>query len=155
MITLVPTNDIEFVHEIMRNPDVYPNIRDDSNPENPNDFDASEYIKRSVCLKVLMDSHPVGVFVFYVTGFKYEAHTLLTGFCRGNDAINACKLAMEWIFDNTDCKEITSYSFSDRPSVIWMAKKVGLKETKRTLHPYTRNHLPVGVINFSILRPAK
>jgi Protein of unknown function (DUF2824) len=155
MTTIVQTFDKDFVHRIMRDPDVYPFIGDDSSPKDPMAFDASDYLSNCICLKVMDESHPVGVFVFFIGEDGYELHTMLTKLCRGSAAVRAAKEAIAWIFDNTDCKEIVSFALSDAPATTWFAKMIGLIETSRQLHANTRNNLPVEIIFYSMPRPSQ
>lgn len=152
MITVELTADISFIHELMRSPDIYPFIGDDSSPKDPNDLDATHYLADCINLAVLDNDKRVGVFVLSKNGLKVEAHTLLSHECRGKKAVQAIKAAIDWVLLNTQYEEITTYSFSDDPKVSWLARFVGMKEISRSIHPVTRNGLTVEKIHFSLLR---
>jgi len=153
MIEVHPTADMEFIHRMMRHPDIYPSIGDDSSPKDPNQLDGTNYFADSINLEVDLNGAPVGVIVLHKEGDKLEAHTLMTKLCRGKNAISAVKSAIEWVFKNTGFKEITSYAFSDAPHVAWLARVAGMREIGRRPHPATRNGLPIIRIDFSLSRP--
>ncbi len=137
MLMVHPTSDLEFIHRMIRHPDIYPSISDDKSPRNPNDLDATGYLNNCISLEVDLD----------------DAHTLMTKLGRGRIAIKSAKDGIKWVWDNTDCKEITSYAFSDAPYVSWFCRAVGMTETGIQHNYTTRNGLPVDRIDFSLLRP--
>jgi RimJ/RimL family protein N-acetyltransferase len=151
-VTVQPTADLEFIHRIMRHPDIYPSISDDSSPKDPSELDGTHYFADSINLEVDKDGEPVGAIVLHKEGDRLEAHTMLLKSCRGRSAIQATKSAIDWVFGHTDYKEITSYAFSDAPHVSWLARMAGMKETGKVDNATTRNGISVDKINFSLIK---
>ena len=148
-----PTKDITVIKGIFGLPYIYSACRDDSCPEDPSGFDFRAAMNSWIFLEVRRypNSLPVGVFMFTpVDEHTVEAHTLMTKFCRGSDAIDAGRKATKWIFENTKATKIVSYSFSDSPQVYWFARKLGLTKTSEEPWEATRNGKKVTVNRLAI-----
>jgi hypothetical protein len=112
-------------------------------------------VKECVNLSVVNDndhgSDAQGVFVFIPKSpTSCEAHTMLTDRCRGSNALEAGKMAIEWIWANTNFTEVTSFTFSDRPQISWYMRMLGLVKTSDEDWPNTRDGKPVKVLRYSI-----
>lgn len=137
-----PTKDISVIHAIFSIPYIYSQIKDDSCPEDPKNYNFSAIIDSWIFLEVRKyhNSKACGIFMFKpIDDITCEAHTLLTKDCRGTEALEAGALAKDWVFDNTKFTKISSYSFSDSPSVKWFAKKLGMVKVSEEPWEATRN----------------
>ncbi len=151
MITVEPTTDTDYMQEVISNPKVYQDTKDDSLPPSPAFVDFQGLMEAGVVfLKAIRDGISAGIFMFVPKGRGvYEAHTILLPNCRGSAAIKAARAAVSWMFGRTICREVRSYSFSDTPAVQWFAKAVGLHEISRQPHPSTRGGKPVEMIYYA------
>lgn len=152
MITIDRSYDVDLIDSIIRNPSIYASMSDDSCPSDPSRVTVAGLIDTFVFLLVKMDDVVSGCFMLEPHGTTYCAHTALLPVCRGRNAIKAGIEMLKYVFGRTDCKEVSSYAFSDSPHVDWFARAVGLHVTGVDDYPNTRNGKPVSVTNFSILK---
>jgi len=154
MITVEPTTEDKFIKDMFLNPDIYAEMKDDNSPANPESLRSVDILALpGVFLKVLRDGVACGCFWFlWKDDHTLETHTALDRTCRGRKAIEAARVAREWIFSNTTAKEITSYAWSDSPAVDWFCRAIGM--TKREVKPWpaTRNGKPVAITYYAIGR---
>ncbi len=153
MIRVEPTTDESYILSVFLNPKVYAEMRDDSCPAQPGALHNRD-IKSipGFFLRVFVGETPAGVFWLVWKNAALEAHTALLENCRGRDAIRAARLAMRYVFSNTNVPAVSSYAWSDAPQVQWFCRAVGMRETGRISHPHTRSGHPVSVINYAISR---
>lgn len=150
MLSVARTFNVELIDSILRSPSIYADMCDDKCPKNPMSITVCHMIDALVFLLVKDDEVPVGCFVFEPHETKFAVHTALLPSCRGRNAIKAGNLALDWVFNNTECKEVSSYSFSDSPHVAWFAKMVGLNPIGIESYPNPRNGKPVTITKFLI-----
>lgn len=152
MLTIEPTTDSSYIQSVFTNLTIYSAMKDDACPACPDFAFPALATLGGVFLKVMKDGADAGVFWFRPSGKNMEAHTALLQNCRGRDAIQAARMAVEWIFRNTDTSRITSYAWSDAPAVSWFCRKVGLTHTHVEPWRNTRNGQPVNMAYFQINR---
>jgi hypothetical protein len=152
MITIDRSYDVDLIDYIIRNPSIYASMSDDSCPSDPSRVTVESVIDTCLFLLVKIDAVVSGCFMLEPNDKSYTAHTALLPNCRGRRAISAGRAMLKWVFGNTECREVTSYAFSDSPHVDWFARAVGLRVTGVADYPNTRNGKHVSVTNFSILK---
>lgn len=154
VITVDQTKDESYIKSVFLNPAIYQDMKDDSCPAEPSLL-AGVDIKSvpGFFLRALVDGKPAGVWWLIWKGDTVEAHTALLGECRGRRAIAATKLAIEWVWKNTGARAITSYAWSDSPSVAWFCRAVGMLPTETRPWPSTRSGHAVDITYFNINRP--
>ena len=105
------TFDSDLVNSIIRHPDIFPLVKDDSF-ESPEDFDCQSMIanSRNVVLSVLDDKDTVvGVFIFIaLNDTTFEVHTNLLSKCRKNNALAAAVKARDFMFTATPCSRLVT-----------------------------------------------
>lgn len=152
-ITVEPATDETYIKAVLFSPTIYPNIRDDSCPQESSTLYGADIMAiPGFFLKVAVDAAPAGLFWLIWKGRNVEAHTALLENCRGLRAIKATKAAINWIFSNTEAEAIDSYAWSDCPAVKWFCRAVGLKEGRTEKWPNTRNGKPVDITYYSLER---
>lgn len=156
MISVEPTTDEQYIKSVFLNPTIYAQMKDDASPSDPAVLAGAD-IKSipGFFLRALIDGVPAGVWWLIWKGDAVEAHTALLPECRGARAIKATKMAIQWVFDNTNASAITSYAWSDSPAVAWFCRAVGMTKTETKPWPATRNGVPVDISYYAIQRGGK
>ncbi len=153
MISLKLTTDKEYIKSIFLNPDITNQMRDDASRDlTGGEFMLGYQILGGFCLKVIKDGADAGLFWLRPLHDGFEAHTALLPLCRGKDAVKAARMAIKWVLDNTETPYISSYAFSDSPSVSWFCRAVGMEPVKTESWSSTRNGKPVSITYFKINR---
>lgn len=154
VITVDKTTDESYIKSVFLNPSIYQSMKDDSCPAEPSMLAGTD-IKAvpGFFLRALVNGIPAGVWWLIWKGDKLEAHTALLENCRGRDAIQATRKAMEWVWENTQARSISSYAWSDSPAVTWFCRAIGMSPDETKLWPCTRNGHEVTITYFSINRP--
>ncbi len=153
MIEIKLTTDRNYIKTILLNPDITKHMRDDSVPEDLGESFVSGLERLGgFFLKVLQDGKGCGLYWLRPTQEGYEAHTALLTSCRGKDAIKATRMAIKWVFENTETPVISSFAWSDSPAVSWFCRAVGMSPDKTEPWPNTRSGKPVDITYFKINR---
>ena len=152
MITIHPTDNMDFVSDVISNENIYEGMCDDSCPKNPLELNFSALSGNgNVFLEVDVNGKPGGLFFFMKKENNvYEVHTALLPNCRGKNAVDAGRMSAEWAFNNLPCNEIISYSLSDSPQVLIFAKIIGMEEVSRSMNAHTRHGVEVSKIMLSL-----
>lgn len=152
VVTVEPTQDLEYVESVFLSPAIYRQMSDDSCP--PAESLAGAFgLLGGMFMKCLVNGVPCGAFWLRDKGDDMEVHTALLENCRGRNAIRAAKSLTDWVFGNTDHQRIVSYSWSDSPAVAWFCRACGMTPTTTENWPSTRNGMPVEVTHFQITKP--
>lgn len=155
MITVEPTTNELYIQSVFLNPSIYADMRDDSAPTDPTELISLMPSMTSIpgfFLRAFVDGIPAGCWWLIWKGDKVEAHTALMANCRGKRAIQATRMAIQWVFDNTKASAITSYAWSDSPAVAWFCRAVGMSQRETKPWPTTRSGKPVDITYFEIGR---
>lgn len=144
MITVEPTNDVDFIHSVMSHPAIFPKITDDGVAIL--DKAAVVYIVEQrpefTFIRVRDIGDDVGLFMFHKHGTAmYEVHTCILPEYRGPKAYEAAKAAAQWLWDHTQAGVITTLIPESDKAVTRFAKRIGFRA--------------VGVIPSSLLRGQK
>jgi RimJ/RimL family protein N-acetyltransferase len=117
------THDMEAVREIMAHPAIWPHIHDDGvRAPAPSDVDAAYWL-------MVEDDKPAGVFLLHPHNFAtYEIHTCLLPRIWGAGAMEAGRLVLRWMFENTRCLKIITHVPQDNPAALRFARRNGLKD---------------------------
>lgn len=120
----------EIVNSIVRHPDVFSFVKDDSITE-PKDFDCTGILSdsRNISLLVIDDSGEAqGVFILIaINDSTFEVHTNLLSSCRGADAIAAANMASEFMFISTPCARIVTRVPEFNRAALSFSKKNGFQ----------------------------
>ena len=123
---LCTINDFDKVHYILSHESVYPYISDDYCPIEPTkdlgiDFLKNEYIK------VLMPNE-YSVFIFVPLSHNlYSVHTNILPQARGLTGVRSGKSVAKWMFNNTECTSIISFTPEWNKRTLRYSSLVGLK----------------------------
>lgn len=148
------TRDAKLIDSLVKDKDVWPGLVDDSCP-GPDEIDIASVVDKFIFLEVVSDGSASGVIIATKPNEDgvSEVHTILTATCRGRDAINAGKKAINWLFSNAECKRLESYCYSDSPHVYFFAKCCGFSCLRKRPHPVTRQGKPVDVFDLFLNNP--
>lgn len=153
MITVEKSKDVPLLNSILRDPEAFAGMIDDSCSLDPSEVDAAKIVDNATFLVASEDGDPLGCFMFVPKEEeRMEAHTVLLDNCRGSRALDAAKKAIKWIFSKTGCQEIVSYAWSDAPQLLWFARKLGFIRTGQKPYQATRHGKKVSVVNLSLTR---
>jgi len=153
MITIEPTDDNEYIRSVFLGPDNIKEMKDDSINDSAVHYMVEHFgLFGGFFLKVLVNGIASGLFWFRPVGDEYEGHAALEKNCRGKKAVIAGKKAVNYCFEKTGTKAVTSVFWSDNPAVGVFCKSLGMKFSHKEPWPNTRNGKPVEVIHFKTLR---
>ena len=119
-------NDFEKVHSILSHESVYPYITDDSCPDKP-DENLGRIFLDEPAVKVLMPNDNCLFILVPVTTNVYNVHTNILPDGRGKSGVLAGKHGAMWMFDNTDCTSIISFTPDFNRQALMYARFVGMK----------------------------
>ena len=136
VLTIKPSRDAAALNLILNDPEILPNIRDDSIKGEAN---AAPLMNRFNHLLLIMDEEkPVGFALFMAVGPNiYEMHSGILKDYRGARAVEAAKEIFDWMFIRTDCETITTWAWSTAKHVLFMAHAVGFTEDSHMPWPNT------------------
>lgn len=127
MIGLERTFDYELIKHIATHPKIYPHIADDGSPS----AEEFEPIRDEHIWYVLVKAgtRPVGVFTYVPQNFVcYEVHTCLLPEIWGTYSLQAAKMSIQWIFENTPCRRIVTNVPDYNRIALRFARQSGLRE---------------------------
>lgn len=111
-MTVSENRDLDAITAVMRDPDVYAGCANEKTP--PVDEISSAAMLRdfnSIALRAEDGSGLGGYFICVAKGYGiYEVHTMLLPACRGARAVAAGRAGCDWMFTQTDCEKLTSFS---------------------------------------------
>lgn len=123
-------------------------MRDDSSNGN---FDLSSLNNyANIFLRIDSGSDAAGfIFMLSCGSGVYEQHSGLLKSYRGHNALRAGREALRWMFLNTDCTTIATWSWSNAKHVMMMARLLRFSEEGRTTWPNKVNGASVDRVIFS------
>ena len=123
---LCTINDFEKVHRILSHESVYPYIIDDYCPEKPNDNFGMEFLNNQQ-IKVLMPNGHCAFILIPMTTSIYTVHSNVLPEGRGKEAVSAGKSVAKWMFNNTECVSIISFTPVYNKVALMFSSLVGMK----------------------------
>lgn len=104
---IIPISDMDLIKETMTKPYIWPHIHDDDSTIDT--FEPSEPVEGWVQYLGVFNPDYSGFFILVKKNcITYEIHTVLEKNCRGDLAIDAAKLVIKWIFENTPCTRLVT-----------------------------------------------
>lgn len=133
IITISETRDVETVWKIVHDPSVFDAICDDNWSSKP--VGELKDIVRGIVENqenhvpiVFKDEEAVGCFICYAMGNGvFEIHTCLSFKCRGAEAIEAGKMATQYVLSLPDVNQLYSFCPANLPESYLFARLVGWK----------------------------
>ena len=127
MIRIERTRAPHLVKQILTHPSIWPHIGDDST-EKPDDFEPR--MGPDVYRLVGYDEAGIGaLFDFYpYTGLMFEGHVATLPHWRGRKALEAGRLALDWIWRNTERRKVMTMIAGDLPAARWYVGRLGFKK---------------------------
>ena len=123
---LCTINDFEKVHRILSHESVYPFISDDYCPEKPaEDLGMSFFGHESI--KVLMPNENSVFICVPLSNNVYSVHSNVLPKSRGKTAVRAGRDAAMWMFNNTECSTIISFTPVQNKVALMFSSLVGFK----------------------------
>lgn len=121
------TYDANLADRILRDDDVFANSTDDHCPSKDKISLSSVLSNRNnLCLVVDIDGQPAGMFIcIHCSDHCYEGHIALLPACRGKDAIEAIRLAVNWVFLNTKATRIVGPTPASNRPALWAIRQAG------------------------------
>lgn len=144
MLELTEIRDVETLNAIIRHPDIYPEVSDDSSPK-PENFTMETLTADPLNLfyLVTLGGETCGFFAF----LHGELHTSMLRLCRGRMAVTAGRMAVDK-FQREHIQPITSFAWEEEPHTLWYANALGFSRTgEKSIHPFTRNGQKLTRIN--------
>ena len=149
IISVQPSDDMEFFNRMVNHPDIAPFVRDDS---------STGYIdcsllddSNSVRLKILADDVDAGFAILINTRTdEYELHSGLLPQYRGRLAIAAGLAVIAWARASKVCSRLTTWAWENARHVLLITRRAGFQEERREDWPNTVNGMPVRRVLFAI-----
>jgi len=154
-IILLPTTDAPLMTALIKLPEVWAAVTDDSSPKLDEVTIAPRVADvRNRFLLVLVNGKVAGFFMLmYLSPGIYEFHTVLLGICRGALAISAAKMAIDWMFANTPALMLLAWCADYLPQTLVAALAVGGKKLGYVPNVIMKNGLPYGVTQMYMMKP--
>ena len=119
------TKDVDFIHSILRHPEIYPLITDDGCPP-PEEYDVTEIVERSLC--IYLSPNKYSLFVYRpITSVTWEVHANVLKPGRGIEAIRAGRESVQYMFSKTGAQKLVAYIPVMFPNVLRYSLKVGFE----------------------------
>ena len=114
MLHFAPLHDYELIRETIANPKIYAHVSDDGSPSRE-DFIPADH-PAIVYLGAYEGTEYLGLWMLCpANSICWDVHTCLLPSSWGALATQATKAAIEWVFENTDCRRlITSVPSTNR-----------------------------------------
>jgi hypothetical protein len=145
---ITETKDIDKIKRVLCDSDIYERITDDGC------LPVEEFEPVTPCESVyyLTDENDIGiVFLHWKNGVTLEGHIQVLKEHRG-DAIEFGRLALKWIWANTEAIKITAVIPSKYPSVAKFIVKSGFKAEGISENSYMKNGVLFNQLYFGISR---
>lgn len=127
MITIERSTEHPLLSCIARHPAIYSRMCDDFSPAR-DEYRVPEE-EHLIYLLVKLDGEPVGFFCMVPQNLvSYEVHTVLLPDIFGERALQAAKIAQEWMWRNTDCRRIWTNVPAHNRLALRFAKAAGMEE---------------------------
>lgn len=123
---ILTLHDVDRITETLRHPRIYPHITDDSCPVDPKEFYPS-IGDPLVHLGVFDEDEYLGLFLVHPHSvFMWEVHTCLLPHAWGTRAVQAAKMLIQWVFDNTSCQRLITSVPQGNPLALRLARNAGM-----------------------------
>lgn len=133
------TQNLDEIHRILRDPAVYPFIRDDTVPKDPADFTVEGVLgKDDVDFYGVYDGQEiVGLWLVMYHDDVAEVHTNFLPSHRGRFAKTAALILLDTLFSVDGVKSVTSYVPTCNEPAYHFAKWCGMRDTGLRQAPFT------------------
>jgi hypothetical protein len=140
--------------KLVKMPDIWERISDDTSPRiNEISFESRVADDRNKFLLVLLNGTVAGFFsILNMTPGVYEVHTVLLDSCHGSLAVTAVKMAMDWMYANTNALMLTTFCPDYLPQALTMALACGGKKLGYVPNVIMKNGLPYGVTQVYLMK---
>ena len=132
MIKRCTIEDVEAVNRIMRHPDIYPYSTDDGCSKDANTFDVRSTLQNPAVyfLGWRIDEAWAGLWTLHAWNVAtYEIHPcILPPFRAGLAATHATEEAVNWMYDNTQCRKVVAVIPEINKAAILFALAGGMKQ---------------------------
>lgn len=147
-------DDLDLITDTMKLPYIWPYIHDDAT-----DIDGLAVPPpREGYLYYLGVFNP-GYCGFFLVArqnkITYEIHTVLTKNCRAKLAIQAAKLVIDWIFENTDCERLVTQIPESNRLAERLAENAGMTRYGINPHSFMLNNKTESQILYGITKELK
>jgi len=130
-LSIAETLDWQLAWKIISDPSVFDRVCDDNWSKKPK-HELQEIVKGIVenpdnyIVLALNCGEPVGVWFGYrINSDTLEVHTHLLASCRGRDAIQAGRMATQYILEKPDVEKMVSFCPDNMPEVYLFARYCG------------------------------
>lgn len=124
MITVARTESPELVRELLTDPDVWAGSADDGTP--PRESFVPGFHESIYYLVPYSDGEPMGVFLITPSNSTtFEWHTGILPAHRGKRAIQGCRMAVDWMAENTPALKLITWVEVEARHVYLFAKACG------------------------------
>jgi len=125
-IMLCTIKDFKKVHRILVHESVYPFITDDYSSKEPTEDLGLSFLENSV-IKVLMPNDNCVFILVPMSTNVYTVHSNVLPEGRGKVAVLAAKSVAKWMFNNTECVSIISFTPEYNKVALIFSRLAGMK----------------------------
>ena len=143
MITRNDISDIGIVDKIIKRPDVYPYISDDSSPDVAQ-YSAEQMLSNNQIFFLNEKNKMLFIFMPFTHGV-YMLHTCIPTESRGAGAFNAAFSAADWMFKQTNAKKIITLIPDNNRRAKVFAYYCGMKKVGFLSGAWTKNGQSCGL----------
>ena len=153
MLNIRKTTDESLIYDCVTHPKNWNAVTDDGAPYPELYF--PDISARNIWLEVVDDKKSLGVFLAEPHGVACRvAHSALLPSAHGVGA-EVSKLAMQWLFDNTDCMRIIAWIPEYNRLAIRMALDSGLRQCGINEQSFLKNNNLYDLLLFGISKKAQ
>ncbi len=152
MIKRLTVENADEVNALMRDPEIYPGIIDDSCP-GPEDFDATEALENDemYILGWHENNSLAGLWLLHPwNAITYQVHVCMNAAYRGKSAIQGAEDAKRWMFENTRCRKIVALVPDYRSSVKIIAKAIGFYREGRLRNSFLKDGMVMDEVIYGL-----
>lgn len=138
-ITITAVTDTAGLNELVKTPEIWAALSDDSKPE-PIELTlaAEEFL-----LEAALDGKRIGYFYLVPSNLGYTVHTIFGPEHRGALALAAAKAAQKFAFCELGIEYLWSYVLGNNPKAGVFAQLAGFRKVGEQEHPATVNGVKV------------
>ena len=118
--------DFKRINKILSHGKVYPYIVDDYSAQEPPEDFGLQFLKEPL-IKVLMPNEHCVFILTPLLNTVYIVHSNVLPEGRGKTAIKAGRRAARWMFNNTKCVSLISFTPADNKVALMFSSLVGFK----------------------------
>ena len=126
MIREASVQDITFIDNVFRHPEIYPHITDDNCPRSPEGFSVAP-IFHNPLFKFIIASGAAVFMLTILNSVTLEIHSLILPEFRGKSAVDICRAGINYMFAKPNCRKLVTQVPVINLAAYALAYKVGMR----------------------------